>query len=489
MSLSASIAKNTAVQVAGKVVGTLLGLLALGIMTRYLSVDGYGAFTIAMAYLQIVGTVVDFGLTLTMLTMLSRPGVDEEKVASNILTLRLVSGVVFFTLAPIVALLFGYSAEIQQAIVVGSVSFFAIVVTQVLTSVLQKHLAGGLVALNEVTCRVLLLVGMAVVVKFDGGLLGVVTVVAGSNIIQAVLAYVAAGRLVQFRLAWDMAVWRQVIAESWPIGISIAFNLVYLKGDVLLLSYFGSQTEVGLYGAAYKVLDVITIVPMIFMGMVTPALTSAWSLRRAEKRESGKAEVDDVFGRRLSKAFDAMVILAIPLGMGTWFVGEKVMRLVAGEEFAASGASLAILMVAASMVFFGALFGHAVVALGLQRPMIAAYAANAVLSLGLYVWLIPIYGAVAAAWVTVFSEAFIAVVAGVVVLRVSRVRIPLATAGTSVAAGGVMVGVLVVTGSWPLALQLPAAVLTYFGSLWVFGGVSVGMVRELMGRQNPGNGV
>jgi len=62
----------------------------------------------------------------------------------------------------------------------------------------------------------------------------------------------------------------------WPIAISIIFNVVYLKGDTLLLSIFTNQTEVGIYGAAYRVLDVLTQTAMMIMGLFLPLLAFSW---------------------------------------------------------------------------------------------------------------------------------------------------------------------------------------------------------------------
>ena len=50
------------------------------------------------------------------------------------------------------------------------------------------------------------------------------------------------------KLAFDWQIWKKIIIKMWPIAISIICNVVYLKGDTLLLSIFRSQTEVGLYG-------------------------------------------------------------------------------------------------------------------------------------------------------------------------------------------------------------------------------------------------
>src|SRR5689334_15249734 len=88
MSRTAAIAKNTIVQTVGRTIGTVLGLLTLGVMTRYLGAAGYGAFTTVTSFLQFFGILVDFGLSLTTVAMLSEAGVDRDKVSSNIFTLR-----------------------------------------------------------------------------------------------------------------------------------------------------------------------------------------------------------------------------------------------------------------------------------------------------------------------------------------------------------------------------------------------------------------
>ena len=109
MSLTRAVASNTAIQVTGKFIGTFLGLITVAVMTRYLGLAGYGEFTTVMSFLQFFGIIVDFGLTLTMVRMISNANVDEDKVASNIFNLRLLAGIVFFGLAPLIARTFPYS--------------------------------------------------------------------------------------------------------------------------------------------------------------------------------------------------------------------------------------------------------------------------------------------------------------------------------------------------------------------------------------------
>jgi O-antigen/teichoic acid export membrane protein len=461
MSVARAVASNTIVQVAGKLGGTVLGLVTVGIMTRHLGREGYGAFTTAVSFLQFFGIMVDFGLTLTMVAMISEKDADERAIASNVFTLRLVSGVLFFGIAPIVGFALPYPVDVKAAIALGSLSFLCMTLSQVLIGVFQKRLATHHAAVAEVAGRAVLLAGAAWAAASGSGLLAFIAALVAGNVIQLALTVIFARRHVPLRLSFDLPVWREIVRRSWPIGLSIAFNLVYLKGDIVILSLFRSQAEVGLYGAAYKVLDVITVVPMIFMGLVMPLLAASWSA--GDRNE---------FNRKLGRAFDAMSLLALPLAIGTLPVAADLMRLVAGAEFAASGPLLAVLMLAAASVFWGALFGHAVVAVGMQRKMIWAYALDAAVSIALYVTLIPRFGAIAAAWVTVFSELFIAALTAGAVIGAGGRAPRLGVFGKALAASGVMAALVFVMGPLPVLLRIAAGAAVYAGLLFALGAVT-----------------
>jgi len=472
MSLTRAIAGNTVVQVAGKFIGVLLGILTVAVMTRHLGQAGYGQFTTAVSFLQFFGILVDFGLTLTMIRMLAEPGADESRIASNIFTLRLASGAAFFGTAALIGLLFPYPAVIKAAIALGSLSFLCISLSSVLVGVFQKKLAVHKAAAAEVAGRLVLFGGVVAASRLGWGLLAIVGILVAGNAAQLLLNLIFARRLLRLRPAFDRTLWREIVRQSWPLGLSIAFNLVYLKGDVIILSLTRPQNEVGLYGAAYKILDVITIIPTVFMGLVLPVLAGAWT---AGDRAA--------FARRLGRAFDFLSLLAVPLAVGTFAVAGDLMGFVAGTEFAAAGAPLAVLMLAGSMVFWSALFGHAVIALGLQKKMIWGYAIDAAVSIALYLLFIPSYGAMGAAWVTLFSEAFIAAATAAVVLRGSGSRLPLRNLGKALLASLAMYLVLRWTGGVQVLPRVLIGMAVYAAALAALGGIDRDMLSLLLKRK------
>lgn len=474
MSVTRAIANNTMIQISGRAIGTFLGLLTVGIMTRHLGQTGYGEFTTVMSFLQFFGIIADFGLTMTMVRMIADVTKDERKVASNIFTLRVISGLIFFGIAPIVALGFPYPIIVKMGIAVASVSHFGNSLSQVLVGIFQKHLSVHRSAVAEVIGRSVLLIGVLVSAYLGFGLLSFIIALLVANLLQFALTFALAQRHVAVRLDFDLSLWRDIIRISWPIGLSILFNLVYLKGDIIVLSVTRSAAEVGLYGAAYKVLDVVTAIPMIFMGLVLPLLTVAWS----------SSDTDD-FRRKLGKAFDFLSLIALPITFGAFPVADDLMRLIAGDAFATSGAFLSILMIAGAAVFWSALFGHAVVALNLQKKMIWAYAIVAAIALTLYIALIPEYGAISAAWITVLSEVMIAIITAIAVFRMTGYVVSMKTFGRALLAAALMTSAVYGMSDIHVLLRIAFGAIVYAVSLYFLGGVPKEMLSLLRRDKGP----
>ncbi len=291
--------------------------------------------------------------------------------------------------------------------------------------------------------------------------------------VQLALMLTATRRLVRLHLRFEPRVMRDIVGRSWPIGVSIFFNLLYLKGDIVFMWLFGrSETEIGIYGSAYKVVDVITTVPTMFMGLLLPVLALAWTTKRY-----------DVVTTKLQEAFNVLMLLAVPFAAGTMLVGEPLMALVK-PDLVEAGTVLRILGPTGAAVFLGALYGHAVVAINKQRHMTLGYVAVAIIAIAGYVLFIPTYGMYGAAWTSLVAELLIAAIAFIVVARTTGHDPRLRMALTSLAATGVMSAVIVVL-ALPVLAEIALGVMTYAIALGAFGGPSPRAVLRLFVSDRP----
>ncbi len=467
--LSRQLARNSMLQMGGKGVGTLLGILTISILLRSLGTFGYGEFTTAITFVTLFATVVDFGLTLTTVQMISEPEADEHRILSNLLSLRLVTGVIFFSVAPLVGLLFPYSTTIKIAIAIGSIAYLFSTITQMLMGIFQKRLQMWRVVVAELVNRSTFLVGALVVAALGGGVARFVIALTVAAVLQCVTLITLTKPLVQLRFHLHTDLWREIFTRSWPIGMSIFFNLIYMRGDIVFLSLLRSTQEVGTYGAAYKMVDVITAVPAMFMGLVLPILVAAW-----QKKDRTQ------FTHTIQKTFDVFAIAAIPVAVGAFALGGPIMIFIGGEQFEGAGPIMRFLAPACAFVFFGALFAHAAIAVKEQKKAACGFAIVAALSVVGYLVAIPRAGVFGAAAVTLLSEGLITCITFGIVARASRFVPSLTIAAKTILASVLMLLTLPLFSHAHILLQIFFGAVIYTVALTALGGLHPHELKRLL---------
>lgn len=470
MTLSTQVARNTIVQIIGKAIATALGLAAIAVMARYLKEIGFGQYATIITFLSFFGIIADFGLTLVTSQMISQPGYNQTVLLNNLFSLRLISAVVFLGLAPLAVLFFPYEAIIKLGVAVAALSFFFTALNQILVGWFQKNLTMIIVATAEVVSRVVLLGGIIITAYFNLGLLSIMAATVAASLISFIMHYWFSRRFIKISWQIDLAVWREIIKKSWPLGLTIFFNLIYLRADIFILSLLKSQADVGFYGAAYRIIDVLTALPFIFAGLILPILTSAWVGQDFLK-----------FNRVLQKSFNAMIMLSLPLIVGAQFTAKPLMLFIAGNNFAESGQILKILILAIGFICVGCLLAHAVIALDKQKNIIGAYVFTALTSLTGYLIFIPRFSYYGAAWVTVYSELAIALFSLYMVIKYSRFRPNLNILFKSSAASLIMgLSLYLLIGKFSLILIIALAAAIYLFCLYLFKGLAKEDFKDLI---------
>jgi len=477
MKLSTKVAYNTIVQFASKIISTILGLLAIAFITRYLGQAGFGQYTIVITFVSFFAILADLGLTLVTAQMISDPEADKQKILNNLFSLRLISAIVFLSLAPLLVLFFPYDGIVKIGVAVTVFAFLFASLNQVFVGLFQRELRMDRASIAEVVNRVALVVGVYLAVKFDAGLVGILIINVLASLINFLLHFLLSRKFARIRLEFDFKIWKQIARKSWPLAATIALNLIYLKADTLILSIFQPEAIVGVYGAAYRVIDVLTAVPFMFAGVILPLLTASWLAGNL-----------DYFKTIIQRSFNFMVLLAVPLVVGTQFLAKSVMVVVAGEKFAVSGFILKILIIAAALIFFGAIFSHAIIALDKQAKLIRAYLFVSLTSLAGYFIFIPRFSYLGAAGVTIYSELAIALASVYFVWKFSRFLPNFKIIYQSLAASSAMGLVLYfLPASFygradGLFITLALAVFTYFVFLYIVKGITRKDIMSLFNR-------
>ena len=477
MSLLRQVARNTGLQFAGKLIGTLLGFWVAAVLFRYLKDELYGNYTTAMVYLQLFGIIMDLGLYVVLLKHIGSPENRDHTITNNTFAFRTITAFVLLLIACAgVWLIPQYPLIVKWAVVVLAANFFFITINQLFQAVFQHHFAMGWVALAEVISKLVLVVSTFYVVYIQqGGLLGIMASVVLAGGTQTLILYLASRYYEHIRFAFNFKIWKQLLKERWPIAIAIALNLVYFKSDTIILSIFHSQATVGIYGVPYKMLEVLITLPAMVVGLLLPVLSQQIQLKQFEQ-----------FKNLYQRAFNLLWILGAPIIAGSWFIAEPLMVLIAGPDFTGDPAVLGqlfrVLVFAIASIYLGTLTGYVVVAINQQKTIILGYMFVAVTALVGYFWLIPQYSYFGAAAVTVYSEIAMVLIATGVIYRHTQVGPNLFGLLRITLAAVVMAVIVSLIDSWPVWFVVPIGGVVYGLVLLAVKGITTQELKAVLWR-------
>jgi len=406
MSLSRQIAHNTAIQIIAKIISTLLGLVAIALMTRTLGVEKFGWYITATGFLQFIGILSDLGFTAATSSLLSRPEHDKKDLLNNLFTWRFLTAFLSQGLAVVAILFFPYPPEIKYAVAICAISFFGISLNQVFIAYNQTKMRLWVPSLAEILGRIILVVGIALVAFRGNSFLPIMWVITISSFVGTIYMWFKMPDL-KFKITKELI--HPIFQHIWPLSIAVGFNSFYLFGDRVILPLYVSQSQVGLYGAAYRVLDIIIQISAMIMGLLMPLAAYSWSRNKMSD-----------FKNRVQISFDIMALLLFPMVAGILALSTPVMRFIAGNEFTASGNILSVLIFAIIGIFLSSTFGHLILAMGYQKKSMWIYISTAILGITGYFIFIPKYGIWGAAGVAIFTEILAGIALGAITIYYSK---------------------------------------------------------------------
>lgn len=377
-------------------VGRILFALFVGVwVARYLGPAQFGDFSFALAFVALFVPLTTLGLEGIVVRDLVREPAARDEILGTSFLLRLIGGVLSVALILVViaviraedALVRTLTGIVAIGIVFQSFNTIDILFQSRVESKYTVYARFVALVLANAAKIVLImrrspLVAFAWVAVFE-----MVMIAAGLAVV-----YRARGFLIT---AWRVSLSRakNLLGQSWSLILTGALALIYLKIDQVMLGEMAGREEVGIYSTAVRISEVWYFVPMAIARSVFPALIRS--------REMGRR----IYRKRLQQLYDFLVWIALGVAVVMTFAANRLIVLLFGEAYAASGPILAIHVWAGIFVFLKAALGRWLLNEGLLHFLFISNSVGAVLNVVLNLFLIPAYGGVGAAIATVISYA------------------------------------------------------------------------------------
>jgi len=465
------IAYNVLFSATAKIIGTVLALVGIGFITRYLGKDGFGDYSTVLAFFFFFGALADLGLYAVSTREISRPGSDEKEILGNVFTLRIISSLSIVLISFFIVKFLPYSADVEKGIIIAALAYVFSSGYSVLIGLFQKRLATDKVAIGELAGKIVQVIVIIAVVKLNLGFLAVISALLFNMLASFAIVFLWSRRYLKFKPLFNPAFFQKFIKESYPVGISAIIIFAYFKLDTILLSILKTSADVGIYNAAYKVVENISFFPAMFVGLVMPIM-SRYIFGDRKK-----------FNLVADKTFKVFLILTTPLFLGTIFLAQPIINLIGGSGFSESVLVLRLLAAAMAFIFFGSFFTNVIIAGNLQRKLMGILLVCAIFNISLNLIFIPRYSYVGAAITSSITEGLVVLLSGFVAWRGLKYFPSFSKLPLILLSGVGMSMTMYYFHFLSFFILAPFSALIYFALLWVFGTVSVDEIKSIVKKE------
>ncbi|MBV9120962.1 MAG: oligosaccharide flippase family protein, partial [Chloroflexi bacterium] len=457
------VTKNSLTPLASSIGSRLLSFGFSVFYFRVLGLTQVGKYVTAVAVWLFLDTIIGFGLQQIVARDVARDKSRTQSYISTALAIRLgltvIVGLPVALGAAAMHRFAGFDGDTAAVLAVLILGFVPSAFSNVFSHVFDGHELMEYKAFTEMLTSIVN-IGLGVVFVLAGwDILGLAAAAFLTNVFTAgLLGFLLAQRLGPFRARFDSALIRTVLRGAYPIMLNQLLVVLFFKIDVPILRAFRSNDEVGIYGAAYKFVDALLVIPATFVPAVFPILSRQATSQR------------DALKRGYELALKILLIVSLPLLAGFEVFAGDIIAGFYGEKFAASAVALRILMLFLPFSYINGLTQYVLVALERQQTMLRFFAVTAVFNVAVNLALIPRFGFVAASAVTAASE--VVLLAPLYWLTVRDLGSPRLLAVTAVrpflAAAGCGAVMLILRGPLVSRLGLPGDVVAALAGAAVY---------------------
>ncbi|MCC6177942.1 MAG: flippase [Chloroflexi bacterium] len=398
MALAQIVARNSAAGLGAQVAIKILSFGFSVFVVRHLGAEQFGQYSAVVAFGATFVFLADLGLGAFVVREVARlrlvPNARErtDGLFGDTLRLRLLLASGAAVLLVAAAWATNRPLPMIVAIGLGAVGLVLYGAQGACESVLAGFERLDVVAAAKVANQIAFVLGGAAALYFGLGYHGLVIASLLSTCLLATICWQGVRRLGVRSARATVSDWPKLLRRSAPFAVIAGMLGFSYKFDSVLLNVTRGDAETGFYGAAYNLVFTAAFLSNAVNTALYPTLT-----RRAI---SAPARLPEIAGR----AWRYLLVIALPIAVGGWALADQIIDLLFGASYAPAAPALAILIWVVPLMFTSELLGYVVVVGGAEGRVARAVMASTGLNVALNLLLIPQFGLIGAALMTLITE-------------------------------------------------------------------------------------
>jgi O-antigen/teichoic acid export membrane protein len=366
------------------------------ILARVYPTELYGQLVTVFAACNIILILFDLGIPIFLQREISLSKKKAGEFFSVTFTANIIFGIFYFII--VIAARYFFYNEIPPGIFILTA---AIVFSFSLSNICNKILSGLADFKSQFTT---LAISRIVIIVFiipfifilNSSMILILSILLGGSILHFILLF---SKLYTYAIDFNYNLFSReklftILKISFPLGMAVIFNFLYDKIDIILISKMLNYDEVAFYNIGYGIYKASTL-GFTFLFVAGLTRISYLSKRRPAVILFFK------------KYFYPLTAVSLLITFIIFFLADSLILFIYTEKFLNSIPVLKILAFAVTGLALNNLTGIMLNGIGLFKENMKVTLTGLILNLVLNIFLIPVYGIIAAAFVTIATEYFI----------------------------------------------------------------------------------
>ena len=370
-----------------------MGLVYSMYTARYLGPERYGTIAFALAFTSIFGVMTDLGINTLTIREVARNKNSATTFLGNLLLIKSILVIITVAFIVVAVNLTGHDRIEIDVTYLISISIILSAFNGAFNSLFQAFERIEYVSIGSVLSNISMLLGAGYAISQGFGVIGFACIYIFSSILGLAYTLFVANRLhLTHALQIDREMIWPMMKEALPFGITALSGMIYTYADSIMLSSLKGNEVVGWYNAPYRLMLMMLFIPNVINVVIFPVMSRYFT--------SSPSFLKLIY----TKYLKFMLILSLPLGMGTTLIADKIILFVFGVGFENSIVALKIIIWTIVLTFIGAAFARLLESVNQQRIITKISMVCMVVNVLLNILLIPKFSYIGSSFVTVVTE-------------------------------------------------------------------------------------
>jgi O-antigen/teichoic acid export membrane protein len=371
------IAKNASVLLGSQVIMWLLTMALTIVMPRYLGAAGVGKIQFATSLWMMIAVITAFGTDLLLTKEIARQPDRTSALFGSAIVLRFGLFTVGYSSTILALWFFGYPSDTISIVCLIGISHLIRQFVAVAQATLQGLERMEVFSLGEILSNALYTF-LGITLLLNGwSIYAITALMIVAPIVNLAIQLSFLSRLYKLRLNFEWQSAYHMLQAGWPYLLSSFFLVAYMQVDIIIISALVDERAIGWYSAADRLFGTFLFIPAVYITAAFPVFSRMF--------------VDDQSGlqRLISKSFDMLFLLSVPIGFGLTIIANPLVALIFGAEFANSGPILAVLGIVLILTYQNILIGRFLISMDRQNAWTIVMAVATVATIPLDMAFIP----------------------------------------------------------------------------------------------------